>query len=205
MAEQDTEKRILTPDRVNLIVAGCAVLISAASFYATFLQADSAEKQVRAMTLPLIQFVHGNYDPVLEQNAVSFTLKNAGVGPAIIKSVQFNYLDSSTDHIWGFIGACCESEYKAHKIQNNKLQAREMRIKEGGVVTSTLSGLVLPGQSDYEFMKVYSHDSSGALWEKLNKERWHLKLDVCYCSMLDDCFRTRDSSVFQAVEACPVK
>ena len=44
----------ISSQRLNLILALCAILISAASFYATYLQADSAEKQVKAMTLPLI-------------------------------------------------------------------------------------------------------------------------------------------------------
>ncbi|MFC1690280.1 hypothetical protein ACFL07_11610 [Pseudomonadota bacterium] len=53
---------LVSSERLNFIIAVCAILISGASFYATFLQANSAEQQVKAMTWPLIEFTHSNFD-----------------------------------------------------------------------------------------------------------------------------------------------
>ena len=49
--ESETTPRFffLRTENINFIVAISAVLISAASFYATYLQADAANKQVKAM------------------------------------------------------------------------------------------------------------------------------------------------------------
>jgi len=70
----------MSSDRLNFILVLCAILISAASFYAIYLQANSAEKQVKVMTLPLLQFEHGNYDKEKVLRAIYFYIKNAGVG-----------------------------------------------------------------------------------------------------------------------------
>ncbi|MFT5759242.1 MAG: hypothetical protein ACI9LM_003999 [Alteromonadaceae bacterium] len=88
-AESSTEG--ISSQRLNLILALCGIVIALASFYATYLQAEAADKQVKAMTMPLIQFSHGNHDSTLNIKAIGFSLSNAGIGPALIKSVVYKY------------------------------------------------------------------------------------------------------------------
>ncbi len=71
----------ISSERLNLILALCAILISAASFYATYLQADSAEKQVKAMTLPLIQFTSGSWDSGEKISKLTLGLKMRALAP----------------------------------------------------------------------------------------------------------------------------
>ena len=56
-----------TEQKLNLTLALCAVLISLASFYATYIQASAAEQQVKAMTLPLLQYATSNVEEVTHQ------------------------------------------------------------------------------------------------------------------------------------------
>ena len=64
---QNTKPRLkqrkawFTNERLNLFLALCAI-ISAASFYATYLQANAAERQVKAATWPWLEVMTGNYD-----------------------------------------------------------------------------------------------------------------------------------------------
>ncbi len=109
MREIDHSGGAIKSETLNLIIAICAILISGASFYATYLQAQSAERQVQAMTLPVIQFDHGNYDSDLDLGAISFTLKNAGVGPAIVDGIDLVYKEQRFDGVNAFFRACCES------------------------------------------------------------------------------------------------
>lgn len=190
MTETKLKIRGLSAERVNLVIAACAILISAASFYATYLQANAAEKQVKAMTLPLIQFTHGNHNPERNQLAVSFSLKNAGVGPAILKSVDLLYRGKSFDTLNGFFEACCENEYAAYRDYEANLAADEFSSMDGAITTQPLTGVILPGQSDYKYFELFFHKSTGKFWEKLNQERWNLELNVCYCSLLDDLVAT---------------
>lgn len=96
------------------------MLISAASFYATYLQADAANKQVKAMTLPLLQFATGNWNTELERREITFTLKNAGLGAAIIKNFHFIYNKQEYSTYSEYFKACCEQEYAQMKKRADK-------------------------------------------------------------------------------------
>ncbi len=203
MVETETKIRGLTAERVNLVIAGCAILISAASFYATFLQANAAERQVKAMTMPLIQFEHSNHNSERDQIAVSFTLKNAGIGPAIIKSVELAHQDKIYNDLYVFLEGCCAVEYEAYQDYEAELKTREYNSSDGAIMSRPLTEIILPGQTDYKFFELFFHKSNGKFWEKLNEARFDLKLNVCYCSLLDDCFVTEDISVITEVDSCP--
>jgi len=55
-------KAWFTNERLNLFLALCAIIISAASFYATYLQASAAERQVKAATWPWLEVMTGNFN-----------------------------------------------------------------------------------------------------------------------------------------------
>ncbi|MDT8429359.1 MAG: hypothetical protein RQ757_11390 [Pseudomonadales bacterium] len=128
----NSKNPILTSERLNLVIAICAILISAASFYATFLQADSAEKQVRAMTLPLLQFDHGNYNSNLNQRIIHFTLSNAGVGPAIIHSIQLAYRDDHHASLTTFSGPAVAPNMNLTKKMKKEFLPRKQTYPMGG-------------------------------------------------------------------------
>jgi len=194
-------KTEFTSEKLNLTLALCAVLISVASFYATYIQANAAEKQVKAMTLPLLQFSSGNYDSEENLSAISFTLKNAGVGPALIKSVKFVHNETSYDSRLAFFRACCEKEYN-HYI---KTISEKTNLKEGGFYSSPLVNSILPGQDEVVFFKMYKHVSEQGFWNIINKERFNLKMKLCYCSLLNDCYLSERNGIVEEVDACPVE
>lgn len=199
------ESKGISTETLNLVLAICAILISSASFYATYLQANSAEKQVKAMTLPLIQFSHGNFDDEKNLKSINFDLKNAGVGPAIIKNVTFKYKDNEYDSIGKFFKACCETELETFQSKQRNKSASESSVDFGGWVSQQLTNVIIPGQSNYSFQKVNYGSFTQDFWGKLNKERWLLKLNVCYCSLLDECFITEQSGVVDQIDSCPTK
>lgn len=196
------DARGLSGERLNFIIAISAILISAASFYATYLQADAAEKQVRAMTLPLIQFEHGNYDTGADRAAINFNLKNAGVGPAIIRTVIFEYLGEKHKSLNQYLRACCNSVYRAYLEKSKNLP--NASAADGAMINATLPNSILPGQSDVTFFKLFKSDLSGPLWESLNQTRWDLHLSVCFCSLLDDCYVSDKDNTIKEVRHCPL-
>ncbi len=189
----------ISSERLNFVLAVSAILISGASFYATYLQAISAEKQVKAMTMPLIQFSHGNYDDEEDRKAITFKLANAGVGPAVIRNVSFNYQNAEYASPSDFFNACCEVEWRNFK---SKLDPNK-EVYEDGLFSSPLVDSTIPGQSEYEFQKIYYSDVSKELWNKLNEERWDLELEVCYCSLLDECYTTEKAGIVTQTDMCP--
>jgi len=186
----------ISAQKLNFIIAVCAILISSASFYATYLQADAANKQVKAMTLPLLQFSTGNWNSDLKKKQLTFTLKNAGLGAAIIKNINFIYKNKKYYSLTKYLHACCEqgiSLLSEHK--------REIENEES-LITSKLVDTILAGQQSNEFLMLNSTQLTKPLWLSLNDERWKTKLEVCYCSLLDDCYITKENGVTKSIEEC---
>lgn len=184
-------------ERLNFIIAMCAILISAASFYATYLQADAAEKQVKAMTMPLIQYGHGN---VLNdsERAVNFSLKNAGVGPALIKQVSFQHEGQSYDTLFKVLDHCCQTEVQSF------LQATEQLDSElPQFITSPVLNTIIPGQDSLMFMRLNWHPGNDPLWQRINALRFQIKFKACYCSLLDECYQTDEQAQIKPVPQCP--
>ncbi len=190
----------MTGERLNFIVALCAIMISGASFYATFLQANSAEQQVKAMTWPLIEFAHGNYDVEAREEDLTLTLRNAGVGPAIVKSVEFKHRKQSYASLNQFLNACCGEAYEqyAENVKQNQFNAAKWTL-----TTSPSSGIILPVNGEVDFLSMLKNENNNALWQKINEERWNLDLEVCYCSLLENCYVTDKPGQVMEVPACP--
>ncbi len=183
-------------ERLNLIIAVCAILISGASFYATYLQADAANKQVKAMTLPLLQFAHGN--SLGDGNrVVNFSLKNAGIGPALIRSVEFKHQGKSFDNVFKLLNECCsdvvEKFYTQERKTNNELPQ---------FITSPVVNTIIPGQENLVFLKFKYQPETQALWELLNEIRFEFAFEACYCSMLDECYITNEKAETTAIKQC---
>ncbi|MCG7531948.1 hypothetical protein MHM98_11430 [Psychrobium sp. MM17-31] len=199
-----TEKKaVFSADRLNLIIALCAIFISLASFYATYLQASAAEKQVKAMTLPLMVFEHGNYNSNTKTKVINFSMGNSGSGAAIIHNTSLMYQDNRYNNIGDFLNACCSSEYKQYREFFAK--DKKLTLEDGGFVTKEINGVVLPAQSDRNFFTLFEHPNSQALWKKINNERWKLDVEFCYCTLLDDCFVSTGNGIATSVKSCPVK
>ncbi len=180
MAEQ---KKWLDKDNVNLMVAVCAVLISAASFYATYVQSTVTETQVKAETWPYIQISSGNYDLEKEQRRIYVVVNNDGVGPARLVSFQLFYENEVVSSVSQLIAKCCLDEGETRRDDEGK-----MKPEYGTIITSSPSPSILPaGDSKIAFSFVAT-DENEAFWQKLNKARFELTGKACYCSLLDDCF-----------------
>ena len=186
--------------KLNLTLALCAVFISAASFYATYLQAKSAEQQVKAMTLPLLQYGTGNFELGTNKSVISFNLTNGGVGPAIVKTVIYKYKGKSTLNFFDYLKDCCSNELK----EFNSNASKDLNITKGGYVTSPTYNVVVPAQDRLEFYKLYRGELNDSLWSKLNTERKYLTVQVCYCSLLDEWYITERKGGVEPVEACPI-
>ncbi len=189
-----------TEQKLNLTLALCAVLISIASFYATYIQASAAEQQVKAMTLPLLQYGTSNLAAVTHEPVISFTIKNGGVGPALIKSFSFRYKEEMNLTFNKFLHSCCENEL----LQFHKNAYAALDVSKGGNITSSVVNTILPAQEEVSFYRLYQGELTAELWKKLNNERFELEVEVCYCSLLDNCYLTNGKGDNKAIEVCPV-
>jgi len=193
----------ISAQKLNFIIAVCAILISAASFYATYLQADAANKQVKAMTLPLLQFGSGNWDEVEKQNKLTFAFSNVGAGAAMIKNVNYYYRDKKYPSFNKFLEACCDPEY-GQFLKKAKKTKQDHGVKSAGTVgspkTRPVENTALIGENKFFQMVLTKYNES--FWLKLNSERFHLTTEVCFCSLLDNCYISRENGIAKSVEQC---
>ena len=199
--DEITKKRLISLDALNFIIAISAILISAASFYATYLQADAAEKQVKAMTLPLMYSTTGNYDSDKELATISVNIKNAGIGPALVKSLQYRYKGKGYNSYMDIINECCSKEYKA--FSDAAKLSNTLNISKG-IVSSSVVNTIMASEAKSVLFALTLNDTNIALWEKLNLERFNIDLSICYCSLLEQCFFSERNGHYQEVEQCPV-
>ncbi|MFA0791826.1 hypothetical protein ACCI51_14830 [Microbulbifer echini] len=196
--------RFFNRDRLNLVIAISAIMISLASFYATYLQARAANQQVKVMTMPVIQFSHGNYDEESNQNKITFNFHNAGSGPAILKSVNFNYKNTDYSSTHDFLRACCREEYKTMlDTFNKRLATHHPPLDDGFEISAEINEVIVPAQSEYPFYSLSRGTATSELWKKLDRERWSLSISACFCSPLGNCYESNSKKISTEVDHCP--
>jgi len=173
---------------LNNIVATAAFIISTASLLVAYMQADAAYKQVEVMTIPNLFASHGNYDDDEKVPAISITVSNAGLGPALIKHAAIVYNGDEYTSYNEFIDECCTDVDKETRSGFN-------------MITAGMKNAFIAGQADKKLVYLTKKDNP-AVFEKLNDVRWDLKLNVCYCSLLEDCFMLRGELTID-VPSCP--
>lgn len=181
--------------QLELLIAICAVLISIASFYATFLQANAAEKQVTAMTLPLISFITGNVNMAARSSEINYTLSNKGVGPAKIETFLLSYKNKYYHSRKDYFEACCKAEYEAFRNQNTQLN-------EAALITSDPQLQFLPSGEEINYLKLAKHPQNEAFWHSLDKARRETSVTVCYCSLLDNCYWLTGKNQISETPSC---
>ncbi|WP_193166367.1 hypothetical protein [Microbulbifer hainanensis] len=199
--------KFFTQERLNLLIAICAVLISGASFYATYLQANAAEKQVHAMTLPLVNFENSNLDSGNRSPQITFSLKNSGIGPALVQAFEIEYKGETYRDINSLLSTCCNYDKYRETLRaatNNFSEVGgHMGEIDGAMITSNVVNSIIPGQSSLDFMTLPYGNTSRELWETINRERIRFSVKTCYCSLLGECYWSGSGGVPAETKSCP--
>jgi hypothetical protein len=164
------EKETRTASRYEAVIATlvgfCALCVSA---YTAYVQ----RQQVRAAVWPILEFGSSNAPDI------HFTLANKGVGPAIIRNVIVK-VDGQPVKNW-------------YEVLDRLVGPGEHPGSE-----SDMSGIVFAaGESMTIFTpfdpagKPLAFDKSNPLWVKMNKERFRVTAEICYCSTLGECWTLR--------------
>lgn len=191
------KKKRFDKDSINLMVAVCAVLISAASFYATYVQSTAAERQVKAETWPYLQINSGNYNIEKEELVLYWQMQNAGVGPAHVKAFQMYYNGQAVRNINNVLRLCCVEEGETPFDENGRIKEKFSNIVTGNPVPA-----IIPAGEDKLVFSIPKTDTNEDLWNKLDIERFKLTATGCYCSLLDECFETDFESEPVEVDFC---
>lgn len=183
-----SRRMILSLDSLNLIIAVSAVLISAASFIATYIQSEASLKQVKAETWPYLQIDSGNFNSERREQIITYKVENAGVGPADLKQFEIHYRGQVVSDVLDLIDKCCAAE--------------QAEISGASLTTDSPSPSIIPAGDDQLAFSMHFTPETEKLWLALDKARWELEARGCYCSLLDECFETDFKSEPKPVNRC---
>ena len=173
---------------VDLLLAGCAILISVISLFLGIHHGHTMEKLVQANTWPYLDYGTSNATPA---GGTDITLQwhNAGVGPARVETFEVFYKDKAVASPRALLDACCQPAEGAGKPR---------------FITSSLGDMVLPARETTQFLRMRPGDSSPEVMRAFDQARASIASRVCYCSVFDECW-LRDSRQRkpEAVKTCP--
>lgn len=187
-----------TPDRphrarlpvLDLIIGLSAVAISVASLWVA-LRADRTQEQLlQASVWPYVEY----YSSDATENGgkrLAFGLRNAGVGPAIIRSFALAYKGHFYRTLHELVAACCN----VHSINQRRRH---------WIVSSTVRDSVIMAHEDMPFIEVIPGLSDPQTYAAIGAARHAVSIQICYCSVLGDCwlFDTSHDDQPVAVRKC---
>ncbi|KZN60386.1 hypothetical protein [Pseudoalteromonas luteoviolacea] len=201
----------LSRSKMNSILALCAILISAASFYATYMQAKAAQEQVAAAerqlyaeTWPWLQVSYSDYDLEADRARMTVKVTNSGTGPALIKSMQFEFQGTTYQNLRALLNDCCSLD--AYKAALTEVQADNNNInymkKFGWYVTSNPNNALLADGNDLVLFSMTRSNFNSNLWEKISEMVPDIEVNTCYCSLLKQCYTVNKASEVKKVANC---
>jgi hypothetical protein len=165
--------------RLDLIIATLALLASASASIATVVQTRVVANQLSAAVWPYL-----NFTTTRSPNSLVVTLDNDGLGPALIGSASL-IVDGHPQRRWRDAITILRS-----KPQRKKFRPVKFSFSEFGI------GTVIRPATDFQIFRVDGSDAPLVARET----QGHVSLEICYCSILQKCWRMRLESDATPVE-----
>jgi hypothetical protein len=154
---------------IATLVGLCALCVSA---YTAYVQ----RQQVRAAVWPILEFDSSNAP-------IHFTLANKGVGPAIIRHVIVK-VDGQPVRNW--------KEALGRILGPGEHLGSESDMSGHVFAADESITVFTPHDPENNPLKF---DKSNPLWVKMNKDRFRVTVEICYCSTLGECWTLRAGGV----------
>lgn len=181
---------------IDLAVAGAAILISLISLFVAVSHGRTMEKLVAANSWPLLRYDTGNLNDQTQASEINLTIENVGVGPALVKSLAVFFDDKPVRDQRELLRICCGPAPKLSEPSERVAGEQEI-----GVITSSVANTVIQAGEGRDYIRLAKSPSLVAQWDALNKARFRLRFEACYCSVLGDCWKSN----LTGVDAQPVK
>lgn len=183
-------------EKIDFMIAVCALVTSIASIYLTVVQGDDMQRLVQAQSWPFLGISTGNTrtSPINgEQEAViTFELENLGVGPAKIQTFQMWYEGRPVTNNYELMRACCTDVAAGQPVPGTD---------ETPILTSSALNRVLRAGQTITLLQWAKPARDTQAWDRFNKARFKVKHKICYCSVFDECW----TSDLETTAAVPVK
>jgi len=184
---------------LEFAVAMAALITSVTSIWLSMRQGDDMARLVQAQSWPFLEYLSsntGNTGPEIDVG-----VRNAGVGPAKVKSFSVTYDGKAIPGWVALIQACCVPDGKTMATTEDLLTLTDRKM-----ISSKLIDRVLRPSDQVILLHLPKTEANAALWKKLDDARFKLQIRACYCSVFDECWITDLRSTAQkSVASCPVE
>ena len=198
-------KRLFRRGTTDVVIAVAALFVSAVSLWIGIRTENANEQLVAASTWPFLQVQVDNATPD-GKPYLKFTVVNGGVGPAKVESFEVFLKGKPFRSGRDLVTACCGLKSEGGPLLPNA----DHRTR---LLTGTVQGLVLRSGEDESFILLPLAEDNASVWNALNHAQQHdITYRICYCSVLDQCWRNFLGSNLGApgqlhpeeVKTCPV-
>jgi hypothetical protein len=184
------------PRWFNVAVAACMVLTATSSLVTSLRTGatmremlDQNQRLVRASSTPVLEFSSGN---LTDEGARSINLSVSNVGAGFARIVWFELSLKDGPPL---------------KSMRDLIVSMEAEDDEPDVVTRSIAPRLFPAGREDEIAKWPRPGPQDPLgqrrWDRLNKERFLLKVQACFCSVLQECWLSHlKGGVPQPVPQC---
>ena len=167
MPEEKPKRGASRLDAVIATFVGlCALCVSG---YTAYMQ----RQQVRAMVWPILEFESSNAPEI------HFKLANKGVGPAIIRNVILR-VDGEPMKNWRQVFKILLGSEQHHGSESDM----KNRVLSAGESVDIMT----PHRTELDPIKF---DRSDPVWQKWDKDREKITVEICYSSTLGECWILR--------------
>lgn len=178
---------------LDIMLAITAIFISVVSLYVAVQHGHTERDLVASNSWPFPQV--SETDNLDNKDSVAFGIVNAGTGPAKIYSVQVSYAGHPVETPVDLLHRCCGAP-------TNKDDWRRIFHKDA-VSTSTVDSTVLRPGARSDMMIMTRDRDNEAIAKRFSASLVHLGFEICYCSVLDECWISRMRSLnVERVQAC---
>jgi hypothetical protein len=176
----------------ELTIACSAILISLISLFVSVRHGhtmeklvEANEKQVKASTLPLLRYGAGNMEE--NQPVVQLHVINGGTGPALVSWLRILWNGAPVKGPQDLLDKCCA---KGRHVALNSY-------------VDIISGNTLPAGRTQNIWSMPKANNDVQIWQALSDQRNKIAAEACFCSVLEDCWKTRfENSPPQPVKEC---
>ena len=176
---------------LDLAIALSAIFISAVSLFVAIEHGKTERDLVAANSWPFLRSIITNtYGP---QGDAAIGVSNGGVGPAKLKSLEV-FLDGvPVSSNLDLLRRCCG-------LKNETIREQLPH----GLISSDADETVLRPGEDNAILQVHQLKEAPEVPERFAASLLHISFRACYCSILDECWRSDlRSTRTQPVRACP--
>jgi hypothetical protein len=180
---------------LDMAVAFCAIAVSVISLFIALDNGRTERRMVAASSWPFLVFEPDEEGLVQGARTTALRIKNAGVGPARVLSAVVRLDGRPARSRLELLSRCCGMPPTTDPYGQVALGLLDQNPIVG----------VLPARDDVIFLALRERPGNARIWNAFHLAAHRLTFDVCYCSVLDECWRTdlKSTTTPAAVKQCP--